>query len=234
MKNIQNIHEDDSSFPGPERQLILKLEALEEELYYLDEFYSDYSYVPADCKHEIENIKQELRDKYSVDLDEGKNVPIVYTDSDKLQEPRKTFFKARSLFHSELDHLVKNLLSDCHGEYFAAASELCQIMKDIFHTPVEKLKIIAINFDSNYIEQSIEALSKEYEFKYSRISQPNQEKTSGWILEKWIHGKQSELSVQFCADNSIHISCMPEEWKITAYAYRVLITAIRSWANRCV
>ena len=56
MNNIRNFHEDDSSYPGPERQLILNLQHLEEELQFLEECYPDW--FCADYKREIEATKR--------------------------------------------------------------------------------------------------------------------------------------------------------------------------------
>jgi hypothetical protein len=89
MSNIQSLHEDDSSFPGPERQLILQLESLEDELQYLKEFFPECLDEYSEYSREIAELKQELLEQYGIDIAEEKNVPIMYNDSEILHEKRR-------------------------------------------------------------------------------------------------------------------------------------------------
>lgn len=234
MNSIQSVHEDDSSFPGPERQLILQLEDLEDELHYLMEFFPDCLDEYAECNREIEKIKQELCEKYGIDITKGKNVPMMYNDSDTLQNPRRTFIAARDIFHKELDRWITDLLNDCHGDYYAAVSELCQVMCEKFHTPPKKLKDVAKYLDENLIEHIIVSLSKEFDFKYSRVSHPTNDIKNEWLLIKKKHGYRSELSIQLFTENYIHICSGTDGWNLFAYAYHILESAINSWVNGCM
>ncbi|MBP5780315.1 MAG: hypothetical protein J6X34_03660 [Clostridia bacterium] len=155
-------------------------------------------------------------------------------DPDILQKPRRTFIAARDIFHKELDRWITDLLNDCHGDYNAAVSELCQVMSEKFHTPSGKLKDVAIYLDANLIEHIIVSLSKELDFKYSRISQSANDIKKEWILIKKKHGNRSILSIQLCTENYIHICSETEGWNLFAYSYRILENAISSWVNGCM
>ncbi|MBO4216706.1 MAG: hypothetical protein J5940_02045 [Clostridia bacterium] len=142
------------------------------------------------------------------------------------------FSKALELFREECEKWCAGLLDNCNNDYCQATEELCRVMHDRFFTPPERIKDIATYLNATKIEQVVSSLSKDSKFRYSSsIPYYKNEVSDEWVLTKSLKGKRSELTIQLCFENYIHICSWTDDWNLIAYCYRTLEDAIVAWAE---
>ena len=142
------------------------------------------------------------------------------------------FNQAFVLFREEYEKWCAELLANCNNDYCQVTEKLCQVMHDAFHTPPEKMKNVATYLNASKIEQVISSLSKTSKFRYSSsVPYDKNEVSDEWVLTKIIREKKSELTIQLCTENYIHICSWTCQWNLLAYSYSTLENAIMAWAD---
>ena len=129
------------------------------------------------------------------------------------------FNQAIILFREECEKWCSGLLARCNNDYCQAAEKLCQVMSYVFFTLPERMKNAAIDLNASRIEQIIISARKVSKFRYSTSIPYNKNEVSNeWVLTKNLHGKQSELTIEFCTENYIHICSWTDCWDLFAYS----------------
>ena len=148
----------------------------------------------------------------------------------KLNNDSNTITDALALFHSECERWLNELIKlDENPEQVMTI--LCETMREVFHTPPEKIKSLVCYLKADRIEATIKELSEELGYKYSYISTPKKDILANWVLSINSKNRKTILLVELNANNYIHIDCLTHCWNLITYKFSVLESTIWAWAT---
>ena len=142
------------------------------------------------------------------------------------------FNQALILFRGECEKWCSELLANCNDDYCLATEKLCEAMYHTFSTPPERIKKVATYLNASRIEEIISSNRKVGKYRYASSTPYNKNEVSDeWVLAKKIQGERSELTIQLCSENYIHIDSPTDSWNLIAYSYSTLENVIMGWAE---
>ena len=140
--------------------------------------------------------------------------------------------QALDLFNEECEKWCSELLTRCNNDYEMAITELCQTMHNAFHTTSDRINEINIRLVASKIEQIVMSAGRFFDYQYSSSKRFDKNNVlNEWILRKRFGSKFSELTIQLCTENYIHVCSWTENWNLFAFNYETLESAIVSWAD---